>query len=156
MTCQYLCHDPIFGFVLFCFLKSVCKIHRIDSPREKSAVIHSKLFIRVASKEDREEFYIFVFFLAFFLKVKIIWGKKIHTHQKLVFSVTEFVEIEAQLLVEIEASPASPLLPQPKSTLSSSKLTPLHIPPSLGHSPQTPHPLRYLPSNKRAGRSLGD
>ena len=28
-------------------------------------MIHSKLFIRVASKGDREEFYIFVFFLAF-------------------------------------------------------------------------------------------
>ena len=118
-------------------------------------MIHSKLFIRVASKGDREEFYIFVFFLAFFFKVKITWGKK-NTHQKLVFSATEFVEIEAQLFVEIEDSPASPLLPRPKPTPSSSKLTPLHIPPSLGHSPLTSHPLRYLPSDRRAGRSLGD
>ena len=88
MTGQYLCHDPIFVFCFcFFFLKSVCKIHRIDSPREKSSVIHSKLFIRVASKEDREEFYIFVFFLAFFFKVKITWGKKnTHTPKVGVFS----------------------------------------------------------------------
>ena len=48
-------------------------------------------------------------FLHFFLSEDYL-GEKIHTHQKLVFSVTEFVEIEAQVFVEIEDSLASPLL----------------------------------------------
>lgn len=44
--------------------------------------------------------------------MKITWGKK-NTHQKLVFSVTEFVEIEAQLFVEIEDSQLLLFCPDP-------------------------------------------
>lgn len=50
-------------------------------------MIHSKLFIKVASKGDREEFYVFVFFLAFFfLSEDYLGGKNTHTPKVGVFS----------------------------------------------------------------------